>query len=52
MRIPLKVTSQSLSKLPVNPVQKYHPIHGKVTAWAEADERSLGATRRGGGRYG
>ena len=50
LRIPLKVTSRSLSKLPVNPVQKYHPIHGKVTAWAEADERSLGATRRGGGR--
>ena len=52
MRIPLKVTSRSRSKLPVNPVQKYHPIHGKVTAWAVADERSLGATRRGGGRYG
>ena len=30
--IPVKVTSQSRSKLPVNPVQKYHPIHGKVTA--------------------
>ena len=52
LRIPLKVTSQSRSKLPVNPVQKYHPIHGKVTAWAVADERSLGATRRGGGHYG
>ena len=37
VRIPLKVTSRSRSKLPVIPVQKYHPIHGKVTAWAVAE---------------
>ena len=52
LRNPFKVTSQSQSKVPVVPAQKYHPIRGKVTASPMVVERWLGARRRVAGFLG